>query len=105
MDLWKNKKCSHWIIDLADFYFRSIILGQRMPLFASFKLAMRGNKIGLFGVWTLGGLFFLNMTEVFFYGVEFLYLLVFIMTLVAMQQKSIDSKGWLQHKMLVIRLF
>ena len=43
MGLWKNKKRSHWIIDLADFYFRSKFLKQRMPLFASFKLTYRCN--------------------------------------------------------------
>jgi MoaA/NifB/PqqE/SkfB family radical SAM enzyme len=33
----------HWSIDLLDFYFRRKILGQKIPLLASFKITYRCN--------------------------------------------------------------
>ena len=64
-------------------------------LSTSMKLARRGKNVGLFGTWTMSSLFLLNMTENFFYGVEFIFLLVFIMVLVGNEQekKGIIKEG------------
>lgn len=51
-------------------------------LWRSWLIAMRGERRGVFGVWTLFSLFFLNLTETFFYGVEFVFLLTFVAVLI-----------------------
>ncbi|WAC08831.1 MAG: radical SAM protein [Thermodesulfobacteriota bacterium] len=38
-----SKSRLHWSIDLLDFYFRRKILGQKIPLLASFKITYRCN--------------------------------------------------------------
>ncbi len=39
----RSVSAMHWTIDLADFFLRTRILGQRIPLLASFKLTYRCN--------------------------------------------------------------
>lgn len=39
----RHKRSIHWFFDLLDFYFRRKILGQKIPLLASFKLTYRCN--------------------------------------------------------------
>ncbi len=60
-------------------------------------LVMTDNKVGTFGVWTFVSLLFLNMTDSFFYGVEFVFLLTFISILIGINSKSIKSQLVLNH--------
>ncbi len=58
----------------------------------SVGLVMSDNKVGTFGVWTFVSLLFLNMTDSFFYGVEFVFLLTFISILIGICRKSIKPQ-------------
>lgn len=68
------------IIGLALFVISYVWL-----LFKAIGLLMSSDKIGIFGTWSLVALLLQNMTETFFYGIEYVFILTVTAVLLSVQ--------------------
>jgi len=83
-----------FIAVLGDFGILGVLLffvPYSLLLRKAFVLALNNDKAGIMGVWALVALLFMNMTEIYFYGVEYLLLLTIISLLIGIDKNPLAS--------------